>query len=200
MFVNSFVYLLLRYPPFVVVVRLNVNVHYSTIIIGVAYAQSTIDNGRRMSTAQTYLALAKHRKNLTIRTVAQVTRVLFEQNRAKGVSFIDVDGVVRSVLPLFFCFDNDTDAICVYCNLQQTKQVFARKEVILSAGAVGSPHILMLSGIGPCDELKKHGIDCIYNSPYVGKNLLDHMFVVEMFGTNKKLGVAPEDIVRNDAS
>jgi len=71
----------------------------------------------------------------------------------------------------------------------------ATKEVIISAGALGSPHLLMLSGIGPCSELEALGITCIHDSPYVGKNLLDHVMVPEVFGVNQKLGLSQADAV-----
>jgi choline dehydrogenase len=64
----------------------------------------------------------------------------------------------------------------------------ASKEVIVSAGAVNSPQLLMLSGIGPCEELKALGIECIRDLP-VGKNLHDHIFLPEIFKTEEKHGL-----------
>ena len=63
------------------------------------------------------------------------------------------------------------------CIRDRKKTVFARKEIILSAGAIGSPQLLMLSGIGEADSLKSHGIEVLFDSPGVGKNLQDHLQV-----------------------
>lgn len=89
------------------------------------------------------------RKNLDIVIRAQVTKVLLnDYNRAVGVQF-DKGGL--------------------------THQVFANKEVVLSAGAINSPMLMMLSGIGPCDHLAEVGIPCRVNLPSVGQNLQDHI-------------------------
>ena len=124
---------------------------------GVGYFQLTLDKGRRCSSAVAYLKPARNRKNLTIITHAQVERLLVEQGEAKGV-VANIKG--------------------------QSKTIRARREVILSAGAIGSPQILMLSGIGDAQELKAKGIEPIRDLPGVGKNLQDHLQARPVFKTN----------------
>ncbi len=104
--------------------------------------------GARWSCADAYLKPALRRPNLTLLTEARARRVLFDGRRATGVEF-DKDGA-RHV-------------------------VRARREVVLSCGAVNSPQLLMLSGIGDATELKGHGIDVVQDAPGVGQNLIDHL-------------------------
>lgn len=104
--------------------------------------------GKRFSSADGYLVPSKTRVNLTVRTSAQATRVLFEETRAVGVEYL-LDGVKT--------------------------RATARNEVVLSGGAVNTPQLLMLSGIGPKAELEKHGITVLVDSPEVGENLRDHL-------------------------
>lgn len=115
---------------------------------GVGYFHVTQKNGERYSNARAYLRPVEKRKNLSIITHAHATKILFDDKRAIGVRYMR-DG--RS-------FD-----------------VFARKEVILSAGAIGSPQLLLLSGIGPMAEIEKHGIKLVHDLPGVGENLQDHL-------------------------
>jgi choline dehydrogenase len=115
--------------------------------LGVAYGQVSQKNGLRASTARSYLAPARHRRNLSVITHAQVTRVIIEGGRAVGAEYI-ADG--------------------------RTRQVRAEREVILCAGGIASPKVLMLSGIGPADELRQHGISVAADLPGVGKNLMEH--------------------------
>lgn len=103
--------------------------------------------GSRFSVADAYLKPAKRRGNLTIRTDAQVSKVLFEGRRAVGVAY-------RQHGP---------------------RTARARREVILSGGSVNTPQLLMLSGIGAPEQLRRHGIDVVADSPEVGKNLYDHL-------------------------
>jgi choline dehydrogenase len=111
--------------------------------------QTTTKKGKRSSTYRAFLeGDAENRPNLTILTGAHATRVLLDEGTAKGVEY-RAGGVTRAV--------------------------FANKEVILSGGAVGSPHLLMLSGIGPRRELEAVGVPCIVDSPHVGKHLKDHV-------------------------
>jgi choline dehydrogenase len=124
---------------------------------GVGYFQLTIDKGRRCSSAVAYLKPARNRKNLTIITHAQAEKLLIEDGEAKGV-IANIKG--------------------------QSQTVRARREVILSAGAIGSPQILMLSGIGAAHELKAKGIEPICDLPGVGKNLQDHLQARPVFKTN----------------
>ena len=108
----------------------------------------TIKNGRRWSTANAYLRPAMSRSNLTVVTHATVEKVTLQGKRATGI---------------------------VYARKGQTVAVTATKEVILSAGPIGSPHILQLSGIGPRDVLEKAGVDVQHELPGVGENLQDHL-------------------------
>lgn len=108
----------------------------------------TVHNGRRWSTAVAYLRPALKRPNLQLYSNALVKRIVFDGRRAVGVAI--ERGGVETVLS-------------------------ARREVILSAGAIGSPHILKLSGIGPGAELAAHGIDVVADRPGVGENLQDHL-------------------------
>ena len=104
--------------------------------------------GLRCSSADAFLHPIKHRKNLTILTEAQVARILFDGKRASGVSYRK-DGMVHAVK--------------------------ARREVILSAGAIQSPQLLQLSGIGPGALLKEHNIEIIHANDGVGAHLEDHI-------------------------
>ncbi len=116
---------------------------------GFCETRVTQRRGARWSTADAYLRPALKRRNLTLLTEALVTKVLFDGHRAVGVEF-DKGG-------------------------RQT--VRARREVILCGGAINSPQLLMLSGIGDRDQLAEHGIDVKAHSPGVGANLLDHLVV-----------------------
>ncbi len=107
-----------------------------------------IKNGVRWSTANAYLKPAKRRANLSIVSVAASRRILFSGKRAIGVEYQQGNSV---------------------------KQVFAEREVILSAGSIGSPHLLQVSGIGPAKTLKKAGIKLHHELPGVGENLQDHL-------------------------
>ena len=122
---------------------------------GVCYYQLTQRNARRSSTAMAYLAPNRGRKNLTVQTGAQVRRLVVDKGRVTGVELHD--GTVLT----------------------------AGTEVILSSGAVGSPRLLQLSGIGPADELAALGIPVAYDQPQVGANLQDHLdlyCIVELSG------------------
>lgn len=117
---------------------------------GSGYYQLTTHNGLRASTARTYLARAKKRKNLTVLTDAHATQVLFEGTRAVGVEWRRGGALERAS---------------------------ARREVLLSAGAVQSPQLLELSGVGRPDILQRHGIQVRVASQGVGENLQDHLQV-----------------------
>lgn len=118
---------------------------------GVGYYQLTARRGRRCSTARGYLGPAKGRTNLSVVTRALVTGLSFEGRRCTGVRFIDPDGTERHVT--------------------------TEREVVLSAGSIKSPHLLLLSGIGPADEVKAHGIAPLFDLPGVGNGLQDHLQV-----------------------
>ena len=117
---------------------------------GAGYYQSTHRNGLRWSAAKSYLKPARGRSNLAVRTRALITRVLFEGRRATGV---------------------------VYEQRGERHTVLAGREVILSAGAVNSPQLLELSGVGNPDILAGRGIDVVHTAPDVGENLQDHLQV-----------------------
>ncbi len=123
---------------------------------GVGYFQLTMKGGRRCSSAAAYLAPAKGRPNLEVITDIQTEKVMFEDNRAVGVR----------------ARHNGT-----------MKEIRARGEVILSAGAIGSPQILMLSGIGDPDQLSPLGIEVQCDLKGVGKNLQDHLQARPVFKT-----------------
>jgi choline dehydrogenase len=108
----------------------------------------TVKNGRRASTANAYLRPAMQRPNLTVVTHALVHKVLIENKTAIGIRFAHKN------------------------NVQEIK---VNKEVILSAGSIGSPHLLQLSGIGSKEVLEKAGIECLHELNGVGENLQDHL-------------------------
>lgn len=110
--------------------------------------QATIYQGQRCSTADAYLKPVRSRPNLSIRSHALATRILFDGDRISGIE---------------------------YFRLGAVEKAFARGEVILAAGAVRSPQLLLLSGIGPKHELEKLGIAVRQDLPGVGKNLQDHL-------------------------
>ena len=116
---------------------------------GVGHFQVTVKNGRRCSAAAAYLRPVNKRSNLKIITKAMANQVLFDGKRAVGVSYRDRSG--------------------------QESVIRSRNDVILSAGSIGSPHLLMLSGIGDAGELQHLGIEIIKHLPAVGKNLQDHL-------------------------
>lgn len=121
---------------------------------GVGPYQATIAHARRCSAARGYLHPARKRKNLAVHTGALVAGVVIEGGRATGVRY-QLGG--------------------------QEKLATARAEVILCAGAIGSPQILMLSGIGPGAELARHGIPVRVDAPAVGADLQDHLVVPLMW-------------------
>ena len=124
---------------------------------GVGYFQLTLDKGRRCSSAVAYLKPARDRKNLTIITHAQAEKLLIKDGRTTGVT-VNIKGA--------------------------SQDIKARREIILSAGTIGSPQILMLSGVGATDELKQQGITVVHNLPGVGKNLQDHLQARPVFKTD----------------
>ena len=115
---------------------------------GFGLMDTTIFDGRRQSTSVTYLHPIKKRQNLTLITNIQVSKIIIENSSAVGVEIK---------------------------NKNKLEKIFAEKEVLLSAGAINSPQILMLSGVGPKEELKNHGINVISALSGVGENLQDHL-------------------------
>ncbi|MCC3767703.1 GMC family oxidoreductase [Streptomyces sp. UNOC14_S4] len=117
---------------------------------GVGPYQATVRRGRRCGTAHAFLRPAERRRNLTVRTRTAVRRVLTERGRAVGV-------------------------VAEHDGREETFR--ADREVILAAGAIGSPRLLLLSGIGPADGLAALGVPVVADSPHVGRNLQDHLTV-----------------------
>ncbi|WP_142665073.1 GMC family oxidoreductase [Paracoccus laeviglucosivorans] len=124
---------------------------------GVGHFQLTVDRGRRCSASRAFLHPVRSRHNLHVVPKAQVSRVVIDAGRATGVEIMRPDGS-RQVLR-------------------------AEREVILAAGAIGSPHILMLSGVGDADALRQHGINVACDLPDVGRNLQDHLQARLVFKT-----------------
>lgn len=126
---------------------------------GFAIAQTTNRNGSRLSTARAYLRPVKNRPNLHIMLNTTVTKILLNSTskQAYGVEVLN----------------NDV-----------SKQIFAKNEVIVSGGAVNSPQILLLSGIGPKDELRAARIPAIHDLPGVGRNLHNHVAFFMNFKIN----------------
>ncbi len=133
---------------------------------GVGFYQTTTSNGQRWSSAQAFLRDAENRRNLTILTGRKVSKILFEGTKATGV-LLDNGQTLKS-----------------------------KREIILSAGAIATPKILQLSGIGEAAHLKSHGIDVVADLPGVGENYQDHLEAtvqveikdpISMFGEDKGL-------------
>jgi len=122
--------------------------------------------GIRWSTAIGFLSMARHRINLTIRPNCTTRRVLFDDTRATGV---EVESGGES-----FVVNGD--------------------EIILSAGPIGSPHLLMLSGIGPADQLAEHGISLVKDVPGVGQNLRDHPTVHVSWRAQPDVPAPPQEV------
>jgi len=117
---------------------------------GVSYVQRIIENGRRVSAARGYLHPAMKRRNLTVRTHAHATNLVFDGKRAVGVRYLKGG---RNGKPV---------------------EVHVNKEVILSGGAVNTPQLLQISGVGPTPLLQSLGIQVMHELPGVGENLRDH--------------------------
>ncbi|GLX10845.1 choline dehydrogenase [Microbispora sp. NBRC 16548] len=132
---------------------------------GFAPFDRNVRRGRRLSAARAYLHPVMNRPNLTVKTGAFVTKVLFEGKRAVGVEF---DG----------------------------KRVRAG-EVILCGGAINSPQLLQLSGVGDADHLKAHGVDVVHDLPGVGENLQDHLEVYIQYACKQPVSMQPAMKWRN---
>jgi choline dehydrogenase len=132
--------------------------------------QVTQKRGQRHSAADAYLKPILQRPNLTVLTHAQVTRILFDKGRAIGVS---------------------------YMQNGQEKQVRANKEIILCGGAINTPQLLMLSGIGPAPHLKALSIQVIVDLPGVGQNLQDHLCVPVAYSCTKPITLDGAETMQN---
>jgi choline dehydrogenase len=132
---------------------------------GVAIPDFTIGRGRRSSTARSFLRPALKRRNLTVETNALAHRVIVRGGRAVGVD---------------------------YGKNGERRAAEAEREIILSGGTYNSPQLLLLSGIGPADELKAHGIAPVLDRPSVGRNLQEHANAVITFELNQPLSIVDE--------
>lgn len=130
---------------------------------GVGYYQVTQINGERCNAARAFLHPVTSRKNLTVITEASVCKVLLKNQRADGVEYV---------------------------HQGEKKTLLATKEVILSAGSFCSPQLLMLSGIGPENELEKHNIPVVHALPGVGENLQEHVDIITVNKSMKANTVA----------
>ena len=131
---------------------------------GFARFDRNIKNGRRLSAARAYLHPVMDRKNLTVKTHAFVNKVLFEGKRAVGVEFTHRGGAAQTV---------------------------RAGEVILCGGAINSPQLLQLSGVGNAGELRALGIDVVHDLPGVGENLQDHLEVYIQYACKQPVSIAP---------
>ncbi|RJE79824.1 GMC family oxidoreductase [Paracoccus sp. JM45] len=125
---------------------------------GVGYYRSNVRRGRRWSAADAFLRPAMKRSNLRLVTHAHVTRLEFSGAKVDGLT---------------------------YLHRGKSRRVTARHEVILSAGAINSPQLLQLSGIGPAQLLQSHGIQVRHDLPQVGQNLQDHLAITHQFRATK---------------
>jgi choline dehydrogenase len=135
---------------------------------GAGFFQTTTKGGRRASTAVAYLRPAKARPNLHVEASALAERILFEGRRAVGVAYR------RAGIP---------------------RAARAREEVLVSGGAFNSPQLLQLSGVGPADLLRQHGIEVVLDAPGVGNDLQDHMQVRVVMRCSQAITL--NDIVNN---
>jgi choline dehydrogenase len=133
---------------------------------GVGYYQTTTRSARRCSAAVAYLKPAMKRPNLRVVTRAETERIVFEGKRAVGV---------------------------IYNRGGKRVLVKARREVIVSAGSINSPKLLLLSGVGPAAELARHGIEVVHDLPGVGENLQDHYGALVTY--KSRLPVTVNDIM-----
>ncbi len=140
---------------------------------GAGFYQVTQKQGKRHSTAAAYLKPVLSRSNLTVTTEAQVTRLLFEGKRVIGVAYIQ-NGVK-----------------------QEAK---AAAEVILAGGTINSPQVLLLSGVGPAEELRELGIEVVLDLPGVGKNLQDHLATAANYYSTKPVTLEGAESLKNVAN
>jgi choline dehydrogenase len=134
------------------------------VLDGFSYPQLTVAGNRRQSSAVAYLAAVREHPNLAVETGAHAQRLTLENGRCTGVEFVS-DGARR----------------------------FARAEVevIVAAGTIESPRLLMLSGIGPAEHLHALGIDVVLDLPGVGENLHDHLLTPVIFSAEREIGPPP---------
>lgn len=130
---------------------------------GAGIFQTTQKNGARWSTVNAYLKPALGRPNLTVRPQTQVARIVIEKGRAVGVAYL-VNGQVETVR--------------------------ANREVLICGGAINSPQLLMLSGVGPAEHLREMGIEVLVDLPGVGENLQDHLAAGAAYQSTQPISLA----------
>ncbi|WP_246129085.1 GMC family oxidoreductase [Colwellia demingiae] len=130
---------------------------------GAGYYQCTIKDGKRCSAAKAYLIPTLERKNVTVIVEALTTKVLLENKNAIGIEYV---------------------------KRGKHYTIKANKEVIISSGAINSPQLLMLSGIGDKQHLQQHDIHCIHHLPGVGKNLQEHVDACVLVKSKKRDGLS----------
>ena len=137
---------------------------------GIGFYQCTQKNGKRCSAAKAYLVPSLDRENLTVMTDTTINKIIIENKRAVGVECINKNG--------------------------EYFKVNAKKEVLLSSGAFGSPQIMLRSGIGPAEEISKHNIEHHHNLPGVGKNLQDHIdyLTVHRYNSMDLIGISVKSV------
>jgi choline dehydrogenase len=135
---------------------------------GVSLVQSTTYKGRRCSAPRAFIDPIRHDRRLVLKCNVAATRLLFEGSRAVGIEYVERNG-------------------------RGPRQAYANNEVVLTAGAYGTPKLLMSSGIGPAEELEKLGIEVRANLPCVGQNMQDHCSVSLVASTNGAYGYFGED-------
>ncbi len=131
---------------------------------GFARFDRNVYRGRRLSAARAYLHPVMNRPNLTVETLARTTRILFEGRRAVGVDYLRAGRARRRV---------------------------RAGEVVLTAGAIGSPQLLQLSGVGNAEDLRALGIDVVADVPGVGEHLQDHLEVYIQYASRLPVSIAP---------
>lgn len=130
---------------------------------GVGFYQFTVKDGKRAGVRAAYIVPAQDRENLTIQTDSHASRIIFEGKRAVGVEYIR-NGVKEIIK--------------------------AKNEVIVSSGSFNSPQLLLLSGVGPKEEVEQHGIKSTHDLAGVGKNLQEHPDVMLVYKSKKKSGIS----------
>lgn len=146
--------------------------------IGITHVQGTIHNGTRQSTAKNFLSPFQDRPNLQVLKHSLVTKINIVDGVAQGVFLTRRDPLTGEA---------------------HSMTINTKKEVILSAGSVNTPQVLLLSGVGPREELKAAGVPVQVDSPGVGKNLQDHQLVFLVFGINQYDPHIETTMERNDA-
>ena len=137
---------------------------------GAGLYQVTQTKGRRCSSATAFIHPVHRRKNLSVMTKCQALGVTIESGRAHGVRVLQAG---------------------------REKTMVAEREIILCAGAIGSPHLLLLSGVGPADHLRGHGIDVRMDLPGVGRNLQDHVVTSVIYRTHEDIGLDNAETLAN---